>query len=426
MSILDANIGSAKDNMSSPVHNWYKFTAGFSYKFVDIILEDYKDKDITVYEPFAGCGTTLVECQKLGFRSIGNESQELMCNVINAKLNWTITKQQFTHAINSIEKYVLVNKDSDETVAKFHPLLETLYDEQSLRELYCIRDGIKKLRNNGVKHFFNLALSQTLHKAAIHPIAVPYISRSTFLLDSGKAWEKFKNISAKMFDDIQQVKGDKINDDNYIGLATVYNWDSRVLNPNIADASCGLCITSPPYLNNLDYGEVSKVHSHFFEMTNDWNDITEKVRRKLVTGATTHYRDTEFVMEEFAKKEFAQRNPETMTNLVELYDRIKTNAKQRKGKKSFHILMMHYFEDMYFVLKEMRRVLSDSAEAFLILGDSAPYGIYVPTTQILGEIALSAGFNEYYIHKIRSRGDKWKKLKNRHNIALSENILILK
>ena len=41
--------------------------------------------------------------------------------------------------------------------------------------------------------------------------------------------------------------------------------------------------TSPPYLNNLDYGEVSKVHSHFFEMTNDWNDITEKVRRKLVT-----------------------------------------------------------------------------------------------------------------------------------------------
>jgi hypothetical protein len=71
-------------------------------------------------------------------------------------------------------------------------------------------------------------------------------------------------------------------------------------------------------------------------------------------------------------------------------------------------------------------VLSNDAEAYLILGDSAPYGIYVPTTQILGEIALSAGFKEFYIHKIRSRGDKWKSLKNRHNIALSENILILK
>lgn len=44
MNILDTNIGSSKDNMSSPVHNWYKFTAGFSYKFVDIILEEYKGK----------------------------------------------------------------------------------------------------------------------------------------------------------------------------------------------------------------------------------------------------------------------------------------------------------------------------------------------------------------------------------------------
>ena len=418
MNILDANIGSAKDNMCSPVHNWYKFTAGFSYKFVDIILEDY-DPNIVVYEPFAGCGTTLVECQKLGFRSIGNESQELMCNVIHAKLNWTITKQQFKRGISVIEKFIDENKDKEETTKKFHPLLLTLYDHNSLCELYCIRDGIKRLRNVGVRQFFNLALSQTLHKAAIHPIAVPYIARSTFLADSGKAWEKFQAIAEKMFDDIQLMP-------HHEQLATVYNWDSREKNEAVADASCGLCITSPPYLNNLDYGEVSKVHSHFFEMTNNWNDITEKVRKKLVTGATTHYRDTEFVMEEFAKNEFAQRNPETMVQLVEMYNIIKVNAKQRKGKKSFHILMMHYFEDMYYVLKEMRRVLSEGSEAYLILGDSAPYGIYVPTTQILGDIAVSAGFSEYSIHKIRSRGDKWKTLKNRHNISLSENILILR
>ena len=80
----------------------------------------------------------------------------------------------------------------------------------------------------------------------------------------------------------------------------------------------------------------------------------------------------------------------------------------------------------YEVLKEMRRVLRYGSEAYLVLGDSAPYGIYVPTTQILGDIALSAGFTEFSIHKIRSRGDKWKNLKNRHNISLSENILILK
>ena len=87
--------------------------------------------------------------------------------------------------------------------------------------------------------------------------------------------------------------------------------------------------------------------------------------------------------------------------------------------------MMHYFDDMYHVLLEMRRILQPQSKAYLILGDSAPYGVYVPTTQILGEIALSTGFNEYAIYKLRSRGTKWKSLSNRHNIELSENILVL-
>lgn len=418
MNLLDAHIGSAKDNMSSPVHDWYKFTAGFSYKFVDLILDGH-DHDSIVFEPFAGCGTTLVECQKLGFNSIGNESQELMCNVINAKLNWSISKEKITYYLDEILHHINNHLTSDELREEFHPLLTTLYDEPSLRELYCIRDAIRGIDDENYQLFLNLALSQTLHKAAIHPIAVPYISRSKTLTDSGKAWEKFQRISEQMLRDLEQMP-------HHERLAVVYNFDSRLRNPEIVDASCNLCITSPPYLNNLDYGEVSKVHSHFFEMTNNWNDITEKVRRNLVTGATTHYRDSDFNLELFAQTEFAQNNSETLESLIELYGRIKDNGKQRKGKKSFHILMMHYFEDMYAVLKEMRRVLAKGAEAYLILGDSAPYGIYVPTTQMLGDIAISAGFEEYRIHKIRSRGDKWKNLKNRHSISLSENILILK
>lgn len=87
--------------------------------------------------------------------------------------------------------------------------------------------------------------------------------------------------------------------------------------------------------------------------------------------------------------------------------------------------MMRYFEDMYYVLKEMSRILTPKSNAYLILGDSAPYGVYVPTTRILGEISQSVGFGDFEIYKIRARGNKWKTLKNRHSIELSENILIL-
>lgn len=416
--MFDANIGSAKDNMSSAIHNWYKFTAGFSYKFVDLIVDDMIAKPCNIYEPFAGCGTTLVAAQKKSIHSIGNESQQLMCDVINAKLNWDIERKQCNNYIHFINDYINKNKTSEVLESEYHELLRGLYDFDTLKELYLIRDAIRSISNEKYELFFSLALSQTLHKSALYPIAVPYISRSKKLVNSGDAWSKFHITSEQMLNDLDTMP-------HHERLADVYKADSRKRNYNIETDSCDLCITSPPYLNNLDYGEVSKVHTHFFEITKDWRDITEKVRHQLVTGATTHYKDTDFNLEEFRISEFALSNERLMHTLEDKFNIIKQSSKDRNGKKSFHILMMHYFDDMYHVLKEMRRVLLPNSKAYLILGDSAPYGVYIPTTQYLGEIALSAGFSSFAIYKIRERGNKWKNLKNRHSIELSENILEL-
>lgn len=415
--MLDSNIGSAKDNMSSAVHNWYKFTAGFSYKFIDLVVDDMEKKPECIYEPFAGCGTTLVAAQKKRIHSKGNESQQLMCDIINAKLNWDIDGDICRNYIDTVLGEVQSRSNMDIS-DEYNELLCTLYDGITLKNLYLLRDSIRLLDNKKYELFLNLALCQTLHKAALHPIAVPYISRSKTLVNSGDALGKFKSISTQMLADLETMPHRE-------RMADVFKADSRFRNSDIEDKSCDLCITSPPYLNNLDYGEVSKVHTHFFGLTNNWHDITEKVRHQLVTGATTHYRDADFKLDEFVKTDFALSNKGIMEDLVTKFYGIKNNAKARKGKKSFHILMMHYFEDMYRVLIETYRILREGSKAYLILGDSAPYGIYIPTTQYLGEIAQSVGFGDYQIIKIRERGNKWKSLSRRHNIDLSENILVL-
>ena len=416
MELTLENIGCAKDNMKSPIHNWYKFTAGFSYKFVEFILKEIPNNAI-IYEPFAGCGTTLVSAQKCGYFAIGNEGQELMHDICQAKLNWDIDKSCIEEHLVRIER-VVNEKNQTYDISKENTLLQELYDSHNLKILCIIRNYILQIEDNKIQLFFKLALSNVLHKTSIYPIAVPYISRNKRLMNNGQPYEKFRKIALDMIDDIS------IQPKSY-NQAIVYLHDSRERNYQIETNSCSLCITSPPYLNNLDYGEVSKVHTHFWGITNSWNDITTKVRSQLVTGATTHYRDAEFIFEDFMQTDFAIHNPNIMPELVRMYSEIKMNAKNRAGKKSFHILMMHYFEDMYRVLLEMRRVLQPASKAYLILGDSAPYGVYVPTTQLLGEIAVSAGFNEYAIYKLRSRGTKWKSLSNRHNIELSENILVL-
>lgn len=416
MDFLHSEIGSAKDNAKSPIHNWYKFTAGFSYKFVDAILQEQTHHPI-VFEPFAGCGTTLVSSQKNGIRAIGNEGQEFMYDIIRAKICWDLSRVEIENYTSIFERS-LTKETASYNIEKEHPLLQELYEPTTLKILCIIRDGVQQINDDRYRLFFKLALSQVLHKTSIHPIAVPYISRTKKLVNNDAPFDKFIFTCNQMMTDIEQLE--------YRNTTTsIYLHDSRVENCNIPDNLCSICITSPPYLNNLDYGEVSKVHTHFFGITNNWNDITSKVRVNLVTGATTHYKESDFDLDQFKQNEFSLKNTIVLSLLNEKFEEIKSISKNRSGKKSFHILMMCYFEDMYNVLKEIRRVLRPGSKAYLILGDSAPYGVFIPTTKILGDIAMSTGFNSYDIIKIRSRGTKWKSLKNRHSLELSENILIL-
>lgn len=422
MQFLHSDIGSAKDNAKSPIHNWYKFTAGFSHRFVDeiIVLEKLKRKaNSQIFDPFAGCGTTLVSSQKVGIPAVGNEAQEFMYDVIRAKLNWKLDGDKVADYLQFIKDEINKGLEGFDHENKPHILLKSLYTADTLAKLYLIKNAILSINSWKYKLFFKLALSQTLHKVSIHPIAVPYISRKKTLSNTDKPFEFFENISRQMFTDtIEHFAKTK--------TSKIHLQDSRNVNLHIESGECNLCITSPPYLNNLDYGEVSKVHTHFFELTDNWNDITNNVRKKLVTGSTTHYCESEFTIEEFKKTEFYLTNHVIAEELIQVAQRIKSSAIQKSGKKSFDILTLLYFQDMYGVLKEIRRVVRRRNNAYLILGDSAPYGIHVPTTEILGKISQNIGFKSFNIHKIRTRGTKWTSLKHRHSLELTENVLVIK
>jgi len=85
-----------------------------------------------------------------------------------------------------------------------------------------------------------------------------------------------------------------------------------------------------------------------------------------------------------------------------------------------------YFNDILRVLKQVYRVLKPGASFVLILGDSAPYGVHIPTDVYIGEIASSLGFQKYNIQTLRRRGEKWRNNPQRHHIALQEVLLTIR
>ena len=74
-------------NRNLPVHRWVPWIAGYSKDFVEDALARYAVGPSVVLDPFAGVGTTLVEADVSGHRSIGFEINPYAAFVAQTKLN---------------------------------------------------------------------------------------------------------------------------------------------------------------------------------------------------------------------------------------------------------------------------------------------------------------------------------------------------
>ena len=68
------------------VQRWANFIAGYSVEFVEQCLLDRDKNNDVVFDPFLGCGTTLVTAKNLGFKGIGFDRHQVFFNLAKAKL----------------------------------------------------------------------------------------------------------------------------------------------------------------------------------------------------------------------------------------------------------------------------------------------------------------------------------------------------
>jgi hypothetical protein len=100
---------------------------------------------------------------------------------------------------------------------------------------------------------------------------------------------------------------------------------------------------------------------------------------------------------------------------------LEAEREKHGGKKPYHTMIAAYFHDMAKAWRALRRVTSKGSLVCFVIGDSAPYGIYVPVDRWLGELAIAAGFSSYTFEKTRDRNVKWKNRK--HRVPLHEGRL---
>lgn len=401
------------DNMKLPIHKWYRYTAGFSAAWVnELIREERKNGRTRIIDPFAGSGTVLLESEFSGVESYGVEAHPYIYRIAKAKLNWNYPAEKFKEEALALLKTA---KGKKITQTEFPKLIVSCYPLETIQKLEALKQAwLNKKQDEEIKNFNWFIITSILRTTS--PVGTAqwqYIQPNktkSRVIDPFVAFESKVN---EMYLDMKRTQNRFKN----VVDSLILNEDARNIQ-SIPDGWGDLVITSPPYANNYDYADATRLEMTFWGDISGWADLQDNVRKHLVRACTQH------VSKLGDSIEGILANPRLniiKSELLEVFETLKKERLKHGGKKNYHLMIAAYFNDLADVFHSLRRVTNDSCKMCFVVGDSAPYGIYVPVDKWLGELAVSAGFNDYSFEKLRDRNVKWKNRK--HTVPLHEGRL---
>jgi hypothetical protein len=185
-------------------------------------------------------------------------------------------------------------------------------------------------------------------------------------------------------------------------LATLHLMTSETMTP-ISDESCSLCITSPPYLNNFDFAEMTRMELYYWRYAGSWGEITDRVRRHLIVNTTTAPSSLKN-----NQAPFVQTLSESFqSQLQPLIEDLHAQSLVKPGKKDYFRLVNPYFAQMQSVFRELRRILRPKSPFHIVVADAALYGVHIRTEQLLAELMTENGFKVLTVENLRHRGTRW-------------------
>ncbi|EPF6521104.1 hypothetical protein MKK07_002196 [Acinetobacter baumannii] len=417
MSKTSAKSGTFTDNMKLPLHRWYRYSAGFSAEWVEQEIKKFQNEiqdEMILLEPFAGSGTTNLVADSLGFKSYGFEGHPFVAEIAQAKQHWFLS----TAVIRSLAMNVLNEARSSSIQYSFYnpeDLLGKCYTQENFNKLMSLRFSFEKLKDLDPSWLIIKLLISSILRACSHvgtaqwQYILPNKSKS-------KTLDPFVAFEAKL----EQI----INDMEYAQtqswrpLSNIEFHDFRQAKQ--LNEKANLVITSPPYPNNYDYADATRLEMMFWGEIKGWSDLKTVVRPTLMRSCSQHSASDKVVLEELIESPYLSCIRDEIYIITKELSDIRLT---KGGKKTYHTMIAAYFYDLAKIFENLRNNLSSGSKMIFVIGDSAPYGVYVPADEWLGKIAISQGFTNYSFNKLRDRNIKWD---NRtHKVLLKEGLLTI-
>lgn len=411
-----ARSGSFIDNMKLPVHRWFRYSAGFSAEWVQQVVADWEfDARHVVLDPFVGSGTVPLACEGFGIQSIGVEAHPVVSRIGRTKLLWSSSIEHFkdlAEQIQSKARCLAAGK------MEYPSLIQRSFQPESLAKLDALKTAWEQVADQSpASDLAWLALTAVLRVSSSAGTAQwQYILPNKTKKKIAHPDVAFQQQVEMMLSDMYWMQS-RVDHSN----AQIFNGDARTCEDVIERKSVDAVITSPPYANNYDYADALRFEMTFWGEVNGWGDIHNKVRKHLIVSSSQHSSKEGLILEDLLASPLVAP---IRTELTKVVEKLSITRENHGGKKHYHTMVAAYCCDIAAVLNSLRSVCREGAKMCWVIGDSAPYGVYCPIDQWIGELALSSGFVSYEFEKLRDRNIKWKNRK--HQVPLKEGLLWIK
>lgn len=370
-------------NKIEPIHRWYAYIEGYSSKLVEDELDLLSGRSIaTIYDPFAGTGTTLLSASMRGIVPYYSETNPFMNSVTATKINAVRSVSEDEIKLQTLVSFLEKMRFVDFTRCKEIDSwdgFEKYFSVKNLSELLYLKRLIEDTDDETVRSILMLALSSIIVSGS------KMVRRGDLRFAKGNE-KKEIDIKSTFIEKLSDIVDD------------VTNYGKSVLQPvfplaadcrDLTEEDLIDCvITSPPYLNGTNYIRNTKLELKLNGHVKSEKDLSAFHSKGIVAGINN-----------VSKRTISNHDVDEVASVV-------SELKECAYDKRIPIMVNDYFYDMNNVFIKLRQLMRNKGVFIMDIGDSQFAGVHVPTHDILTALCEKNGFVLETEQVIRSRYSK--------------------
>lgn len=390
---------------------WFRYPAGLSQDALARLFDPSRNADGgIVLDPFCGAATVGTRAALHGWGFVGSEAHPEIAELAKLKLAPTPDLDQ----LSTKAEEILAAADPAASTDSEPELVRRCFAPETLGTLVGLRNEIRANPESATT-YMKWALLATLRDVANVKVGWPYLRpglpRNPPHTDVAR---RFRARLDWMIDDLGSRENNPV--------ARIVQGDSGNAStwaPIRGNDKGAVAFTSPPYLNNFDYADATRLEMFFWGRNSSWAEMVADVRSQMLVATT---QQTTVGGADHASASLTDL-PATAAEVDRLVNALAIERRKRRAGKAYDRVLPEYVLGISRVLRQLREQLEPGSWTGWVVGDSAPYGIYVDTPNLIRNAALELGYTTPQVEILRTRGLRWRTNGTKHQVALDERLL---